>query len=162
MTKWVIGGIVGFVLIVLVCVGLSIGGVFAGAKVAEITEHPRVISKVEETENVIAKIALFHDRCTQVNEKIAIFKNNYGRYQADREAVRNLTGLEASSAQAQLPNDVSDYTAALNAAETAAQEYNSASAQYTQDKFKSSKLPYRILLPAGNVKASYAFTLNCQ
>jgi hypothetical protein len=121
-----------------------------------------VTKQVYETENIIQKVALFHDKCTKVVADLNIFQNNYQRYLADKQAAANpaATTLERQSVAASLANDVSDYTAPLNVVQEDAAAYNSASAQYTQNPFKAQNLPYRIEVPPG-ASAAYAYHVNC-
>lgn len=159
--KWI--GIVVAVLIGLTVLAnaLGIANIYWSAEKAKITAKPRVISKIYETENIIVEVAKFHDECTAVQRELAVFQNNYGRYQADKEAAADAsTGLEKEAAVQSLPNDVSDYTAPLNSAQAEAAAYNSNSAQYTQNEFKTHNLPNRIDLPPGPPAAA-KFQLNC-
>src|SRR5207248_4697388 len=84
--KWT--AIIVAVVVFLSVIGNALGivNVFWQAKRAKLTAQPRVTSKVYETENIIAQVNRFHERCTGVQEKLAIFKNNYAKYVADKEA----------------------------------------------------------------------------
>ena len=143
---------------------IATGGVFWEAAKAKITAQPRVTKNIYETENIIQKIALFHEKCTAFNKDLLVFQNNYQRYVADKESLKGLSGLERTSVQSTLPNDISDYTAALNVAQEDSANYNSASANPTISPFKTifsqHGLPNRIELPSG-ASAAYSFHINC-
>lgn len=158
--KWGVGLILVITALVLVISVISTGSVFFNAAKAKITAAPRVTSKIYETENIISKVALFHDKCNKVVADLKIFQNNYGRYLADKQTAVSATGLERTSAEQSLSNDISDYTAPLNVVQEDAANYNSASAQYTQNPFKAQNLPYRIEIPAG-ASAVYAAHIEC-
>jgi hypothetical protein len=157
-----LGGITVAVIVALTVLANAIGiaSIYWSAESAKITAAPRVTQSIYGTENIIAKVALFHDRCTGVVRDLNVFQNNYQRFIADKEAVKTATGLEAQSAKESMSNDISDYTAALNVAQEDAASYNSASAQYTQNPFKSQNLPYRIELPPG-AQAAFNYHVNC-
>jgi hypothetical protein len=162
--KWL--GIVVAVVLLLTVLGNALGivSVFWSAEKAKITAAPRVTSKVYETENIIAKVTLFHEKCTDVIADLNTFQNNYQRYVADKEALKGATGLEAQSGREALPNDVSDYTAALNVAQSDAATYNAEAANPTAAEFRTifsqHGLPVRIDLPPGAAAAD-SYHLNC-
>jgi hypothetical protein len=151
-------------LLSLIANAIGIANIYWQAEKAKVTAAPRVTSKVYETENIIAKVAFFHEKCTNVVKDLHVFENNYERYLADKETARTTTGLEARSASEALSNDQSDYTAALNVAQEDAANYNAASDNPTIKQFRTifsqHGLPEHIELPAGTT-AAYKFKIYC-
>lgn len=165
VAKWVAVVVAGCLAISVVASLISTGGLFFQAKLAKVTAQPRVTKQIYGTENIVSQIKLFHDKCTGVQEKLAIFKNNYAKLVTDREAAHLKTDpLEQHAAVEALAADSQDVTAALNAAQSDVQAYNSAAANPTVNPFRTifaqNGLPERIALPAGEAAAN-SFQLNC-
>lgn len=150
------------ILLTLIGNALGIANIYWQAEKAKLTIKPRITQQIYTPENAFAQINFFHDQCRGVVADLNIFKNNRERYEADVQAahletdpIKRQADIEALSTEQQ------DVTGALNAAQQAAQAYNSQSAKYTATPFKDHNLPYRIELPAGEAAAAN-FIVNCQ
>lgn len=163
--KWVAYGIAVLVALSVIGNALGIANIYWEAGKAKLTAAPRVTKAVYSTENIIQQVNLFHERCNQVQEKIKVFENNYERLTADRVAAKDQTDpLERYAAVQGLVGDQQDVTAALNAAQGSAAEYDAAAASPTSAPFRTifsqHGLPTRIDLPAGS-QAAYHYKLSC-
>lgn len=168
--KTYLAKLVGIVVVVIVALSLignalGIANIYWQATKAKITAAPRVTTQVYDTNNIIAQVKFFHDKCVGVKEKVNIFQNNYARYQNNLRAAE----LQTDPLQRQVALDAlgpaqADVTAALNGAQSDAAEYNSAAANPTINPFRTifsqNNLPERIELPPGEAAASH-FLLNC-
>lgn len=165
IAKWAVLGTACIVALVLLASLISTGSLFFEAKVAKITAQPRVTKQIYGTENIVSQVKLFHDKCTGVQEKLAVFKNNYARLVTVREAAHlQIDPLEQHAAVEQIGPAQQDVTAALNAAQADVRDYNSAAANPTVNPFRTifsqHGLPERISLPPGEAAAN-SFTLSC-
>lgn len=157
----------GVVILILVFVltllsnAVGIASIYWNAGVAKLTAGPRVTQAVYgNANNIISNISYFHNQCNDIITDQQNVENAISTLGADKDAAASATQGDPIGESEALQTVQEDNVALLGVKDQLSfdvRDYDSKSANYTNNPFKAANLPYRISvdpstgLLAGNV-----------